>query len=132
MSDAYVEAYGKNLDEAFDNAARALIDTMVPIRDVRRKFTEPIEVEGHDLQSLLYNWLEAVLIKVTSEAKVYSSFDVKVRKTDEGYALVASAKGEELDVRRHKPKVEVKAITYHLMEIRREDDQVILRFLLDL
>ncbi len=132
MSDAYIEAYGRDLNEAFDNAARALTDTMVHIHKVRQKIKESFEVKGWDLPNLLYNWLEAVLIKIISEGKVFSSFDVKVERVNQGYRLAAIGRGESLDVKKHQLKVEVKAVTYHLMDIRLKNRRVTIRFLLDL
>jgi SHS2 domain-containing protein len=89
-------------------------------------------VNGWDLKSLLYNWLEDLLIKVTSEGKVYSSFKVKIIEKEGVYELEALARGEDLDIDKHEPKTEVKAVTYHMMEIKQDEKGVILRFLLDL
>lgn len=132
MSDALIEAYGKSLEEAFENAGRGLMDTMVRLERVEEKMEERLEVQGGDLESLLYNWLEVLLVKVSSEGRAYSSFHVKISERDGTYNLDAVARGEDLNVRKHEPKVEVKAVTYHLMEIRRSDGHVGLRFLLDL
>jgi len=132
MVDAFIEAHGKNLEEAFESAGMALVDTMIHIEKVDEKIKEHIIVNGWDLKSLLYNWLEDLLIKVTSEGKVYSSFKVKISKREGIYELEAIAKGENLDIGKHEPKIEVKAVTYHMMEIKQNRKGVTLRFLLDL
>ncbi len=130
--DAFIEAHGKNLEEAFESAGMALIDTMIHIEKVDEKTEENMKSSGWDLKNLLYNWLEDLLIKVTSEGKVYSSFKVKIRKKEGAYELEAVARGEDLDISKHKPKTEVKAVTYHMMDILQDQKAVILRFLLDL
>ncbi len=132
MTDAFIEAYGASLEETFSNAARGLLDTMIDIKTVEDKLEEKFEVQGRDLESLLYNWLEAVLIKVERDGLVFSSFDVKIRKDDEEFQLKGTGKGEELDLKKHKPKTEVKAVTYHMMSFKEEDGRVLARFLLDL
>ncbi|MCP8321267.1 MAG: archease [archaeon] len=130
--DAFIEAYGKNLEEAFESAGMALVDTMIHIEKVDEKIEDHIIVNGWDLKSLLYNWLEDLLIKVTSEGKVYSSFNVKISEKEGIYELEAIAKGEGLDIAKHEPKTEVKAVTYHLMQIYKKQNRYVVRFLLDL
>ena len=53
---------------------------------------------------------------------------------DYSYLLSGIAKGERLNLEKHRYKVEVKAITYHEMEIKedKERNRVTTRFLLDL
>ena len=89
-------------------------------------------VNGRDLENLLYNWLEVILIKLTKDAVVFSHFDVKINMVDNKYVLRSLSKGEELDLKKHKPKTEVKAVTYHMMQIKEERGQVSVRFLLDI
>ncbi|MGQ9718665.1 MAG: archease [Nitrososphaerales archaeon] len=132
MVDALIEARGKNMEEAFENAGMALVDTMVHIEMVDKKMEERIKVDGWDMKSLLYNWLEDLLIRVTSEGRAYSSFKVKITKKDGTYELKAVARGEDLDIGKHEPKTEVKAVTYHMMDIKQDQKGVSLRFLLDL
>lgn len=132
MTDALIEAYGTNLDEAFDNAARGLIDTMIDIKTVDIKIEEEFEAHGNDLKNLLYNWLESVLVKVTLDGLVFSSFNVKIRKELGGFEIKGTGLGESLDPKKHKPKTEAKAVTYHLMQIDNKKGKVSIRFLIDL
>jgi len=89
-----------------------------------------MEVSGKDLNNLLYNWLEDIIITTITEGFVTRRFFVKLEKTN-GYKLLAILKGEEIDVEKHHFKVEIKAPTFHLMEIK-QDKRVVMRFLLDL
>ncbi|MCP8310778.1 MAG: archease [Candidatus Methylarchaceae archaeon HK01B] len=130
--DEFIEAYGSTLEEAFESAGTALVDTMIDIDEVDETIEEFIKVDGWDLKNLLYNWLEELLIRVTSEDKVYSSFKVKIDEKEGGYELEAVVKGEKLNLSKHKPKTEVKAVTYHQMDIKQDSEWVALRFLLDL
>lgn len=132
VTDALIEAYGSDLDEAFDNAGRAVMDTLVHIDAVEETLVEEFGVEGKTLHHLLYNWLEAILVKVNLEDKVFRAFTPHITKTKQGYRLSGAAKGETLIPEKHRPKVEVKAPTYHLMDVKRGARGVTLRFLLDL
>ncbi len=132
ITDALIRAEGSSLEEAFANAARGLTDTMVHIETVEEKTEEQFTVQGSDLENLLYNWLETLLIKVTTEDMVFSTFNLKIRRIKEGYELTGTGRGEELNLERHKPKTEVKAATYHLMKIEWTNGHVTLQFLMDL
>lgn len=131
-TDALIEAYGRTFEEAFNNAARGLVDTMVDIKTIEQKIEENIEVKGKDMENLLYNWLESVLIKVTLNNIVFFSFIVKIYQENEGLRLLGKGIGEKLNLKKHKPKTEAKAVTYHLMQIKEEKNKISLRFLIDL
>ena len=131
-TDALVEAWGTNLEEALESAAKALMDTILHVESVEEQFKDSIEVKGHDRESLLYNWLEAVLLKVAIEQKAYRSFQATVEHEDTLYRLKATAIGEPLQVAKHMPKTEVKAVTYHLMKIQEESKGTRVKFLLDI
>ncbi len=132
ITDAFIRAEGATLEEAFANAARGLTDTMIHIETVKEKTGEQFAVQGSDLENLLYNWLETLLIKVTTESLVFSTFNLKIRRIKGGYELKGTGSGEKLNLRRHKPKTEVKAATYHQMKIEQKNGHVTLQFLLDL
>ena len=46
--------------------------------------------------------------------------------------LVATAWGEEFDASRHERRSEVKAVTYHMMDIKDENSNVILQVIIDI
>jgi len=124
---------GETLEEALQFAGMALIDTMCSIDSISPKVTEQIEANGRDEITLLYDWLESILLKFELEAHVFSEFKVApVVKSEIGLRATAEVAGEKYDRQKHGTKVEVKAVTYHKMEVRREDSYTILRFILDL
>jgi SHS2 domain-containing protein len=131
MTDAVIEAYGDTLEEAFENAARGLNDTMIDLADVTPREKIQISARGEDLHSLLFDWLDKVMLLLVADGFVMSEFKVSIRKNG-GYFLEATAGGEKLDLKRHRYKVEIKAVTYHEMQISQQDKQTTLRFLLDL
>lgn len=132
MTDAVIEAYGESLEEAFENAARGLNDTMIDLKDVKPDREIRIAAEGHDLESLLFDWLDKVMLLLVSDGIVMSDFSVKISKKPEGYTLEGIAYGEKLDLNKHAYKVEIKAVTYHEMEVRQDKDGFTVKFLLDL
>lgn len=132
-TDAYIEAVGATLEEAMQFAGMALIDTMCAINSISPNITEHIEASGDDEVTLLYDWLESILLKFDLKGRVYSKFKVApIAKSAAGLRALAEAYGEKYDRQKHGTKVEVKAVTYHRMEVLREDNSTILRFILDL
>jgi SHS2 domain-containing protein len=133
MTDAIVEAYGATLEEAFENAAKGLMDTMIDLKSVRPKKEIKFSSKGQDLYSLLFDWLDKVMLSLVADRMVISQFSVKIKKQQiKGYSLEGTANGEPLDLARHSYKVEIKAVTYHEMKITQEKGTVTVRFLLDL
>jgi SHS2 domain-containing protein len=133
VADAYVAAYGQSVSEAFQNAALAMFEVMTDTGKVEPKIREEVVVEEGDEQALLYSWLEQLLLKFEIESKLYSRFDVsEILQTDKGWRLRATIFGEQFDPTKHESKVEVKAVTYHQMEIGQWNDGYVLKFILDL
>ena len=132
-ADAYVEAYGSNLEEAFENAAAAMTDVMTELEKVDAKNEETFVVEEQDEFALLYSWLEELLLEFELKGKIYSRFEVSgIEKTSEGVRLTAKAWGENYNSEKHTSKVGIKAATYHQMKIIKEPNSVTLRFILDI
>jgi len=132
-ADLYIAAYGKSLEEAFENAACAMFEGMTDLTKVRPELEEFVQVDGYDEQALLYNWLEALLVKFDVSGKLYSRFKIeRIEKTSSGFKLKAKIWGEPFDAERHLSKVGVKAVTYHRMEIVRQPNLVTVKFILDI
>ncbi|MHC1564325.1 MAG: archease [Candidatus Hecatellaceae archaeon] len=132
-SDVYVEAWGESLEEAFRQAAKAMFDTMTDIGLVEPKVEAEISAEGFDEQELLYSWLEALLVKYEVESLLFSEFKISpIRREGETLKLKALAYGEPLNLEKHPSKVEIKAVTYHMMEIEKEEEGFKVRVLFDI
>lgn len=132
-ADLYIAAYGRSFEEAFENAAAAMFEGMIDLAKVEPKQEDRIEVEGYDEQALLYNWLEALLVKFDITGNLYSLFKVeKIEKTPQGFKLKARIWGEPFDKEKHLSKVGVKAVTYHQMEIIKQLNKVTVKFILDI
>ena len=133
LADAYVAAHGQSLEEAFENAALAMFEVMTDTQKIQTTLKDNVTIEEHDQKALLYSWLEQLLLKFEIEGKLYSKFEVKeLLQIGKGWKLFATVFGERFNPAKHVSKVEVKAVTYHQMEIGREDDGYVVKFILDL
>jgi SHS2 domain-containing protein len=131
-ADVYIAAHGKTLETAFENAALAMFEVMTDTNKVNPVLEDSVEVEAEDEYSLLYSWLEALLVNFETKNTLYSKFEIsRVEETSEGFRIRSKVWGEKFDPEKHLQKVGVKAVTYHRMEIIKEVDRVTLEFILD-
>jgi SHS2 domain-containing protein len=134
-ADVGYRAYGKSLDNAFENAAVAMFEVITDTSKVIPKIEKIIQLEAEDKYAILYDWLSELLFLHDSEFMVFSKFNVEIHiEVEEGkkkYILKASVFGEEFDPNRHERRSEVKAVTFHMMDIK-FDNTFILQVILDI
>lgn len=132
-ADMCFRAFGNTLEEAFANAGFALFDIICDANQVKPEITEEVKVESEDLQALLFDFLSELLYLHDTKSLLFSEFDVKIEKpkikTDK-YMLSAKARGQAMNG--VELRNQVKAITYHLMEIKEENGKWIVQVILDL
>ena len=132
-ADVYIRAHGRTMEETYENAALAMFETMTDTDKIDQTQQQTLEVEAEDQYGLLYNWLEALLVKFDVEGMLYSKFQISDwKETAETFKFKAAIWGEKFDPQKHPQKVGVKAVTYHRMMIIREKDRVVLEFILDI
>jgi SHS2 domain-containing protein len=117
-ADAKFRAYGRTIEEAFENAALAMFNVMIATDHVREVVSKKIEVTSADLEGLLVDWLSELLYLFDAEQVVFGKFAVERIKENNGeYSLSGSASGEPIDLSRHEFDTEVKAVTYNELNI---------------
>ena len=117
-ADIGFKAYGNNINEAFENAGLAMFNIITDTSDVSPSKEISFEITSEDEVSLLYDYLEELLFFHEIEFMLFCEFDVLI---DENLHLKATIKGEEIDWDKHERKTEIKAITFHKMEVIKSD-----------
>ena len=113
-ADVGIKAYGDSLDEAFAHAAKGLFDIMTDTSEI--KPVQKVEVSLPDapsLEQLLVDWLSELVFLNGARNLVFGRFDVKIS----GTSLKATVFGDEYDVKKYRMGTEVKAVTYHMLEV---------------
>jgi SHS2 domain-containing protein len=129
-ADAKFRAYGNNLEEAFRNAAYALISLMWDRGKIQPRIEHPVVVDGRDLKQLLVTFLEEVLYMLDARGfLLHSVDDLAIQADGEHYALKGMFRGDHF-VEGQETFGDVKAITYHEMVIE-EDDPVMVQVVVD-
>ena len=129
-TDAIIQVTARDLNEAFSVAGQAVADITLDSRSVGSNEERRIAVTADDLQYLLFNWLEAVIYLLITEGFAINKIIATITKNKQ-YNLEATAQGEPIDLKKHGFKVEIKAPTFHEMEIS-QNSNVSMKFLLDL
>ena len=119
-ADVAFVAYGKDLNELFENAALAMFEVMVNTRQIEEKVEEKVSVDGYDLESLMFNWLNELLYISDSKNMAFNKFIVKIDESN--LRLEATCRGEVINPKKHETRTVVKAATYHQMKIWKEND----------
>jgi SHS2 domain-containing protein len=119
-ADAAFLAWGKDLNELFANSALAMFEVMINTSQIGKKIEKEVKVSGDDLQSLMFNWLNELLIFVDAENLAFSEFEIKIEK-NENYKLFAICRGEKINPEKHETRTVVKACTYHKLKIEKNE-----------
>ncbi|MCE4606790.1 MAG: archease [Desulfurococcales archaeon] len=131
-ADELIEARGRSLEEAFEQAAEAVFEVITDTSRVSCSEEVEVTVEGYDLENLLYRWIEELLYYLDVEGLVFSGFKVNGISGNDSYALTGKVCGERFNPERHEHRTIVKAMTYAEMSIRREGSCWVLTFVVDI
>jgi len=110
-----------DLAELFEESARALFSVIVVNFDQVRPLERlAFALEAQRRDELLRDWLGELLYVFHTRRMVFSQFAVNLSNSDA--RLRATAEGEPIDPARHEIDTEIKAITYHGLQVARHGD----------
>ena len=128
-ADIGLVVYGENLKALFENAGEAFFHLITDLRKVRRRVERRINIDGESLDRLMVDWLSELLYLHDVENLLFKGFNVESVGED---GLRAVVKGEPFQEKIHVIKTEVKAVTYHQIQIQRENGRWKAQVILDL
>ena len=123
-ADLMVKAFGSTVEECFANAGFALFDQTVDLANVGTSEEVHFEVEGMDDEDMLYSFLSELLFMLDCDEMVLKELTVGF----DGDKVVCDGRGEKLDRSKHRTRSEIKAVTYHMMEVDRTAPSVTVVF----
>lgn len=130
-ADAGVRGRGATLAEAFAGAATAMTAAICDPAKVGAGDRVRIECAAPDEETLLVDWLNALVYEMATRRMLFSRFEVNIedhrpaggRGPGGGSVhLTAAAWGEPVDVPKHQPAAEVKGASFCELEVRQESD----------
>ena len=120
-ADVQIHSWGASLKEAFEEAAVGMYGIMTEIETVDPIQEENVEANGHDMESLLFNFLDECLFAFCAEPYICAC-RVEITEFDEtNFTIKAILRGEPFNLDKHPQGTEVKAITYSNMQIHRKE-----------
>lgn len=119
-ADIAFEAFGKNLNELFQNSALALNETMVDTKTVPAKVKKVFKLQNAELNNLLVDFLNEIIYYKDTDSMIFSKFKVKVEQKDKLWRLSAEIAGDKIDWQKHKLLADAKAATWHLFELEKK------------
>lgn len=131
-ADAKFLAYGKTLEEAFENAALAMFNVMINTNTISNTQLQDIDLVAEDIDGLLFDWLSEFLFLMDAENLIFGDFKVHAIEQKGGkFYLSATVYGELIDLSRHVFDTEVKAATYNDMQVKNLADGWVLQATVD-
>jgi SHS2 domain-containing protein len=124
-ADIGCEIFGKTRKELFANGVTALFDLILDrkyergkslVAAVRTKEEKIITINGNDLEDLLINFLREVLYLFNG--KKWVAIDCKPLEITRK-RIVAPLQGEPYNRQKHPVKMEIKAVTYHGLSVKK-------------
>ena len=126
-ADIGIRGFGHTLAEAFEQAAIAMTAVITDLSLVQLATTINIACNDEDNDTLLYDWLNALIYEMATRKMLFAKFEVTI----EHGKLKATVYGETIDMKRHQPAVEIKGATYTELAVYKEEQQWVAQCVID-
>ena len=117
QADIGVRGTGKSIAEAFEEGAVALMAVICKPEKVAAEEQLQVQCVGEELELLFADWLNSIIYEIDTRRMLFSKFEVRI----EGKKLYGTIWGEKTDNERHETAVEVKAATYMMLKVEKND-----------
>jgi SHS2 domain-containing protein len=128
-ADVGIIAYGADIKQLFSNAALALFSLITELEHVEEKLDFRLRVKSEDRDSLLVEWLNELIYCFDVKHVLVHSCDIGSLTNRQ---LEATCHGEAFDPAKHNIKREIKAATYHMLKMDRNNEGYRAQVILDI
>ena len=122
IADIAYEAYGKSLNELFENAALAIFELSADVKTVDAKEKVEFNLENEKLDNLLYDFLSEILFLKDSRYMVFKNVKVSIAEGKIN-KLKAVLDGDSINPKKQKLENDIKAVTMHMFELKKEKEK---------
>jgi len=113
-ADFGIHVFGTDLKDLFTNAAFSMFDLITDIKSLKGADESSLNIKGIDRPDLMVNWLRELLYLWNGKQILVASIDIQSMTE---YELTAKIKFDCFDPARHSIKNEIKAVTYHQIQV---------------
>ncbi len=119
-ADIGIAAYGKNKREVFINAAKGMFEIIAgENKNLKDNFYDKIKLEADNLEGLLFAWLNELLYIGETRLVIRNKFQIRELSD---YQIKAEVEGMKINQPGCKIEKEIKAVTYHRLEIKKDEE----------
>lgn len=119
IADIAFEAYGKDLNELFENCALALSDCMVDLKQIKGKIKKVIKIKSEKIEGLLYDFLSEIIFIKDTDGILFGKYQASI-KQKKVFGLSVICQGDKINYEKLDLRNDVKAVTMHMFEIKKE------------
>lgn len=118
-ADFGLEIFGRSPSDLFEQAAKALTDLLTDPSLLKEQHRHTLDIDGSDWEDLLINWLRELLYIYNGEDRFVAGVDIiSIEQT----RLRAEVATEDYRMGHHEIRNEIKAVTYHQLEVKADVD----------
>jgi len=119
-ADIGIAAYGKNKEQVFTNAAKGMFEIIAgKNKNLKENFYDKIKLEADNLEGLLFAWLNELLYIGETRLVILNKFQIKELSD---FQIKAEVRGAKINPPSIKIEKEIKAVTYHRLEIKKDGE----------
>lgn len=109
--------------QLFERAAIGMFDVLTDLGMVESVDETTVTVAGRDYDALMVRWLSDLNYHHTVDHHLFCDFQVDELQESKGeWGLTATVQGEAIDPNRHTVYTEIKAITFHGLEVHETEN----------
>jgi SHS2 domain-containing protein len=127
-ADMGIRGFGTTMEEAFASAALAMVAISVNPRKIEQKQKVEFVCEQDENELLFVEWLNSLLYEMAVKKMLFSRFEVSIKSKQ----LTGQAWGEKLNIKRHRPVVEIKGISFSDLKVAQEKGRWIAQCIVDI
>ena len=128
-ADIGIVAYGADTKQLFANAALGLFSLMADLDNLKKNVKREIELSAEDVEILLVEWLNELIYISEVEHVIFKRFEIiELSNT----RLKATCFGEKIKAGQHRLKREIKAATYHMLKLNKENGRYQVQIIFDI
>ena len=121
-ADIGIMAYGKTKREVFINSAKGMFEIIAGNNNgkVNNNFSCKVILKAEDLEDLLVAWLNELLYISETKLVILTKFKIKELSIKN---IGAEVEGIKITRSGRKIEKEIKAVTYHCLEIKKDEEK---------
>ena len=128
-ADIGIVVYGADIKQVFANAALGLFNLMADLDNLKEDTKRQIELSAEDIEVLLVEWLNELIYISEVEHIIFKRFEIDQLSNTQ---LRATCFGEKIKPKQHRLKREIKAATYHMLRLNKEDGSYKVQIIFDI